>query len=188
MDDHLGGVAVQHREVQSHESDTFRAYFKQGLMYVGHLWGSVPTVGDGGEWVFCKPPMEISPVGMGTALSQWAGGVRKRIWSGSCSIHHPHGGGGSLNTSLHTEVGAGPHWREMGAPGLTLHPFSPSYKKGGVASGMKHVETNTYNIQRLLHVKGKKNVVAGEVSYGMRGVPSHPPLCSDTVWGQDQAP
>ncbi|XP_065493623.1 villin-1 isoform X2 [Caloenas nicobarica] len=69
MDDHLGGVAVQHREVQGHESETFRAYFKQGLIY----------------------------------------------------------------------------------------------KKGGVASGMKHVETNTYNVQRLLHVKGKKNVVAGEV-------------------------
>ncbi|NXR93946.1 VILI protein, partial [Hypocryptadius cinnamomeus] len=69
MDDHLGSVAVQHREVQGHESDTFRAYFKQGLIY----------------------------------------------------------------------------------------------KKGGVASGMKHVETNTYNVQRLLHVKGKKNVVAGEV-------------------------
>ncbi|KAM7017205.1 villin-1 isoform 2-T2 [Passerculus sandwichensis] len=69
MDDHLGSVAVQHREAQGHESDTFRAYFKQGLIY----------------------------------------------------------------------------------------------KKGGVASGMKHVETNTYNVQRLLHVKGKKNVVAGEV-------------------------
>ncbi|XP_026708804.1 villin-1 isoform X2 [Athene cunicularia] len=69
IDDHLGTVAVQHREVQGHESDTFRAYFKQGLIY----------------------------------------------------------------------------------------------KKGGVASGMKHVETNTYNIQRLLHVKGKKNVAAGEV-------------------------
>ncbi|NXN33231.1 VILI protein, partial [Nycticryphes semicollaris] len=69
MDDHLGTVAVQYREVQGHESETFRAYFKQGLIY----------------------------------------------------------------------------------------------KKGGVASGMKHVETNTYNIQRLLHVKGKKNVVAGEV-------------------------
>ncbi|NWV69481.1 VILI protein, partial [Malurus elegans] len=69
MDDHLGTVAVQHREVQGHESETFRAYFKHGLIY----------------------------------------------------------------------------------------------KKGGVASGMKHVETNTYNIQRLLHVKGKKNVVAGEV-------------------------
>uniref|UniRef100_A0A673Z5T9 Villin-1 n=1 Tax=Salmo trutta TaxID=8032 RepID=A0A673Z5T9_SALTR len=37
------------------------------------------------------------------------------------------------------------------------------YKKGGVASGMKQVETNTYNIRRLLHVKGKKHVVAGEV-------------------------
>ncbi|KAF2978921.1 hypothetical protein EK904_008531 [Melospiza melodia maxima] len=69
MDDHLGSVAVQHREAQGHESDTFRAYFKQGLIY----------------------------------------------------------------------------------------------KKGGVASGMKHVETNAYNVQRLLHVKGKKNVVAGEV-------------------------
>ncbi|KAM7049321.1 villin-1 isoform 1-T1 [Acridotheres tristis] len=69
MDDHLGSVAVQHREVQGHESETFRTYFKQGIIY----------------------------------------------------------------------------------------------KKGGVASGMKHVETNTYNVQRLLHVKGKKNVVAGEV-------------------------
>ncbi|XP_041262354.1 villin-1 [Onychostruthus taczanowskii] len=69
MDDHLGSVAVQHREAQGHESETFRAYFKQGLIY----------------------------------------------------------------------------------------------KKGGAASGMKHVETNTYNVQRLLHVKGKKNVVAGEV-------------------------
>ncbi|NXS67271.1 VILI protein, partial [Pandion haliaetus] len=69
MDDHLGTVAVQHREVQGHESETFRAYFKQGLIY----------------------------------------------------------------------------------------------KKGGMASGMKHMETNTYNVQRLLHVKGKKNVVAGEV-------------------------
>ncbi|XP_069083203.1 villin-1 isoform X1 [Pleurodeles waltl] len=37
------------------------------------------------------------------------------------------------------------------------------YKKGGAASGMKHVETNTYNVKRLLHVKGKKNVAAGEV-------------------------
>ncbi|NXS59995.1 VILI protein, partial [Brachypteracias leptosomus] len=69
MDDYLGTVAVQHREVQGHESETFRAYFKQGIIY----------------------------------------------------------------------------------------------KKGGVASGMKHVETNTYKVQRLLHVKGKKNVVATEV-------------------------
>nr|XP_033801615.1 villin-1 isoform X1 [Geotrypetes seraphini]XP_033801616.1 villin-1 isoform X1 [Geotrypetes seraphini]XP_033801617.1 villin-1 isoform X1 [Geotrypetes seraphini]XP_033801619.1 villin-1 isoform X1 [Geotrypetes seraphini] len=69
MDEHLGGLAVQHREAQGFESEVFRGYFKQGIIY----------------------------------------------------------------------------------------------KQGGVASGMKHVETNTYNVQRLLHVKGKKNVVAGEV-------------------------
>ncbi|NXD39893.1 VILI protein, partial [Copsychus sechellarum] len=39
-----------------------------------------------------------------------------------------------------------------------------SYKKGGVASGFKHVETNMYNIKRLLHVKGKKHVSATEVA------------------------
>ncbi|XP_076868766.1 advillin [Brachyhypopomus gauderio] len=37
------------------------------------------------------------------------------------------------------------------------------YKKGGVASGFKHVDTNVYNILRLLHVKGSKNVTAREV-------------------------
>ncbi|XP_055486658.1 villin-1-like [Leucoraja erinacea] len=69
MDDHLGGVAVQHREAQGYESQTFRGYFKKGLIY----------------------------------------------------------------------------------------------KRGGVASGLKHVETNAYNVQRLLHVKGRKNVHAAEV-------------------------
>jgi hypothetical protein len=48
----------------------------------------------------------------------------------------------------------------------------PRIKKGGVASGMKQVETNASNVQRLLHVKGKRNVVAGEV-----GRP-----CWDTGW------
>lgn len=32
MDDYLKGRAVQHREVQGNESDTFRGYFKQGLV------------------------------------------------------------------------------------------------------------------------------------------------------------
>lgn len=39
----------------------------------------------------------------------------------------------------------------------------PSYKKGGVASGMRHTETNSYDIERLLHVKGKRRVTAMEV-------------------------
>ncbi|XP_042263535.1 advillin [Thunnus maccoyii] len=69
LDEFLGSTPVQHREVQNHESDTFRGYFKQGVIY----------------------------------------------------------------------------------------------KKGGVASGMKHVETNTYDVKRLLHVKGKKRVIAKEV-------------------------
>ncbi|KAH0513463.1 Villin-1 [Microtus ochrogaster] len=69
MDDYLKGRAIQHREVQGNESETFRSYFKQGLVI----------------------------------------------------------------------------------------------QKGGVASGMKHVETNSSDVQRLLHVKGKRNVLAGEV-------------------------
>ncbi|XP_069067156.1 villin-like protein [Pleurodeles waltl] len=69
LDDDLGGSPIQHREVQGHESEAFKSYFKKGVIY----------------------------------------------------------------------------------------------KKGGVASGFKHVETNTYNIRRLLHVKGRKHVTASEV-------------------------
>ena len=37
-------------------------------------------------------------------------------------------------------------------------------KEGGVHSGFNHVEVNDYSeIRRLLHVKGKKNVIAREV-------------------------
>uniref|UniRef100_A0A8C7IU46 Advillin n=1 Tax=Oncorhynchus kisutch TaxID=8019 RepID=A0A8C7IU46_ONCKI len=68
LDEFLGSGPIQHREAQNHESDAFRGYFKQGVIY----------------------------------------------------------------------------------------------KKGGVASGMKHIETNSYDIQRLLHVKGKKRVSAME--------------------------
>lgn len=45
------------------------------------------------------------------------------------------------------------------------YPVLFSYKKGGVASGMRHTETNAYDIERLLHVKGKKRVIAKEVSH-----------------------
>ncbi|XP_074055360.1 villin-like protein isoform X2 [Macrotis lagotis] len=69
LDSLLGDIPVQHREVQGYESDVFRSYFKNGIVY----------------------------------------------------------------------------------------------KKGGLASGFKHMETNMYNIQRLLHVKGKKPVSATEV-------------------------
>lgn len=42
---------------------------------------------------------------------------------------------------------------------------------------MKHVETNSSDVQRLLHVKGKRNVLAGEV-----GSPSR-----DTGWQLSRA-
>lgn len=32
LDEFLGSTPVQHREVQNHESDTFRGYFKNGIM------------------------------------------------------------------------------------------------------------------------------------------------------------
>ncbi|KAM4740369.1 advillin [Anableps anableps] len=69
LDDFLGSSPVQYREVQHHESDMFKGYFKNGIIY----------------------------------------------------------------------------------------------KKGGVASGMRHTETNAYDIERLLHVKGKKRIIAKEV-------------------------
>ncbi|KAG8129531.1 hypothetical protein E2320_016234, partial [Naja naja] len=69
LDDYLGGVPVQHREVQGYESELFKGYFKKGIIY----------------------------------------------------------------------------------------------KKGGRASGFNHTETNAYNVKRLLHVKGKRNVMAREV-------------------------
>nr|XP_020457982.1 villin-like protein [Monopterus albus] len=37
------------------------------------------------------------------------------------------------------------------------------YKKGGVGSGFHHVDTNVYNILRLLHIRGMKHVTAKEV-------------------------
>lgn len=33
LDEFLGCAPVQHREVQNHESDAFRGYFKQGIMW-----------------------------------------------------------------------------------------------------------------------------------------------------------
>ncbi|KAB0399950.1 hypothetical protein E2I00_012626, partial [Balaenoptera physalus] len=38
-----------------------------------------------------------------------------------------------------------------------------SYRKGGLASALKHVETNVYNIQRLLRIRAGKHVSASEV-------------------------
>lgn len=51
-----------------------------------------------------------------------------------------------------------------------------------MASGMKQVETNSYDVQRLLHVKGKRNVVAGEVGIGP-GPGAWPPVSPPSLGG-----
>ncbi|KAL1781652.1 villin isoform X1 [Sigmodon hispidus] len=38
------------------------------------------------------------------------------------------------------------------------------YRKGGQASALKHVETSLYNVQRLLHIRGRRHVSAIEVA------------------------
>lgn len=56
IDDHLGTVAVQHREVQGHESETFRTYFKKGLMYVSDPGDPLP------QWVMVgRGPLHACP-------------------------------------------------------------------------------------------------------------------------------
>lgn len=87
MDDHLGMVAVQHREVQGHESETFRAYFKQGLMYVSHHQGPVPTVG---RDLLHAPPWghpqwrweQLCPTGVGEAGGLSGAGLVPAVYVG----------------------------------------------------------------------------------------------------------
>lgn len=115
MDDHLGSVAVQHREVQGYESETFRAYFKQGLMYVSHPQRPTPTVGDSGE--------------RSSAMSLYIpSGVGDRpVEDLELILLHPSStwvGGGSLNTSLLTEVSFSTEERR-GSPELTPCPSVP---------------------------------------------------------------
>ncbi|XP_075404001.1 villin-like protein [Tenrec ecaudatus] len=38
------------------------------------------------------------------------------------------------------------------------------YRKGGLASGLRHTETNIYSIRRLLHIRGGKHVSGTEVA------------------------
>ncbi|XP_006890717.1 PREDICTED: villin-like protein [Elephantulus edwardii] len=47
-----------------------------------------------------------------------------------------------------------------------LSYFSPGviYRKGGLSSGLMHVETDIYSIRRLLHIRGRKHVSATEVT------------------------
>ncbi|XP_051871352.1 villin-1 [Pristis pectinata] len=90
------------------------------------------------------------------------------FWIGNESTQDEQGAAAMYITQLDDYLGGSPtQYREtQGHESPEFKSYFKNgivYKKGGVASGFKHVETNVYNIRRLLHIKGKKNVMATEV-------------------------
>ncbi|XP_036934717.1 villin-1 isoform X2 [Acanthopagrus latus] len=89
-------------------------------------------------------------------------------WIGNTSSQDEQGTAAIYVTQLDEYLGGSPvQYREVqGYESPRFRSYFKNgliYKKGGVASGFHHVDTNVYNILRLLHVKGRKNVTATEV-------------------------
>ncbi|KAM8966405.1 villin-like protein isoform 2-T2 [Pelodytes ibericus] len=89
-------------------------------------------------------------------------------WIGTESTQDEQGAAALYTTQLDDALGGSPiqHREVQGFESATFKSYFKNgviYKKGGIASGFKHVETNMYNIRRLLHVKGRKHVTATEV-------------------------
>ncbi|XP_058620742.1 advillin isoform X2 [Onychostoma macrolepis] len=89
-------------------------------------------------------------------------------WIGNASSQDEQGASAIYVTQLDECLGSSPvqHREVQGSESAKFKSYFKSgliYKKGGVGSGFTHVETNVYNIQRLLHVKGTKHVTAREV-------------------------
>uniref|UniRef100_A0A7N6BYH3 HP domain-containing protein n=1 Tax=Anabas testudineus TaxID=64144 RepID=A0A7N6BYH3_ANATE len=89
-------------------------------------------------------------------------------WIGNTSSQDEQGAAAIYTTQLDEYLGGSPvQYREVqGSESPRFRSYFKNgliYKKGGVASGFHHVDTNVYNILRLLHVKGRKHVTATEV-------------------------
>ncbi|XP_077100726.1 advillin isoform X2 [Siphateles boraxobius] len=89
-------------------------------------------------------------------------------WIGNTSSQDEQGAAAIYVTQLDEYLDGSPvQYREVqGCESAKFKSYFKSgliYKTGGVGSGFTHVETNMYNIQRLLHVKGTKHVTAREV-------------------------
>uniref|UniRef100_A0AAY4B097 HP domain-containing protein n=1 Tax=Denticeps clupeoides TaxID=299321 RepID=A0AAY4B097_9TELE len=79
-------------------------------------------------------------------------------WIGNTSSQDEQGSAAIYVTQMDSFLGGSPvQHREVQSSSILIT------SGGGVASGFQHVETNVYNIRRLLHVKGTKNVTATEV-------------------------
>nr|XP_046227115.1 villin-1 isoform X2 [Scatophagus argus] len=89
-------------------------------------------------------------------------------WIGNTSSQDEQGAAAIYVTRLDEYLGGSPvqHREIQGYESPRFRSYFKNglvYKKGGVASGFHHVDTNFYNVLRLLHVKGRKNVTATEV-------------------------
>uniref|UniRef100_A0AC11CQN5 Villin like n=4 Tax=Ovis aries TaxID=9940 RepID=A0AC11CQN5_SHEEP len=89
-------------------------------------------------------------------------------WIGKMAGAGAEGAPGSLLQQLNEALGgaAVQHREVQGHESACFRSYFRSgiiYRKGGLASARKHVETNVYNIQRLLRIRGGKHVSATEV-------------------------
>ncbi|XP_042365970.1 villin-1 isoform X2 [Plectropomus leopardus] len=89
-------------------------------------------------------------------------------WIGNSSSQDEQGAAAIYVTQLDEHLGGSPvqHREVQGNESPRFRGYFKNgliYKKGGVASGFHHVDTNVYNVLRLLHVKGRKHVTATEV-------------------------
>ncbi|NWI12605.1 VILI protein, partial [Crypturellus soui] len=89
-------------------------------------------------------------------------------WIGKDSTQDEQGAAALYVIQMDDALGGSPvqHREVQGHESETFQSYFRNgiiYKKGGAASGFRHVETNVYNIKRLLHVKGKKHISATEV-------------------------
>nr|XP_023655929.1 villin-like protein isoform X1 [Paramormyrops kingsleyae] len=89
-------------------------------------------------------------------------------WIGSSSSQDEQGAAAIYVTQMDEFFGGKPiqHREVQGCESpkfLSYFKNGIIYKKGGVESGFHHVESNVYNILRLMHVKGMKQITATEV-------------------------
>ncbi|XP_070841659.1 villin-1 [Chaetodon trifascialis] len=89
-------------------------------------------------------------------------------WIGNSSSQGEQGAAAIHVTQLDEYLGGTPvqHREVQGYESPRFRSYFKNgliYKKGGVASGLDHVDSNAYNVLRLLHVKGRKHVTAREV-------------------------
>ncbi|XP_020770505.2 villin-like protein isoform X2 [Odocoileus virginianus] len=97
-------------------------------------------------------------------------GVPKDLhyWVGKMAGVAAHGAPGSFMQHLKEALGGATvqHREVQGHESACFRSYFRSgiiYRKGGLASALKHVETNVYNIQRLLRIRGGKHLSATEV-------------------------